>query len=183
MNVHPVIARAIKRHGGGGHVDFYTSEPYVRSSIGNSYFVKIGSKSEKEYFEGEAEALKLMHIAAPGLAPQLIECGLIDEETCEYPAEIGKPYFVSEYKEMSSLTDSAARKLAQRLATELHAYKSTNGFGFPVPTFCGRTRQDNGWYDTWEECFDSLIGGLLDKLAEGGGYNELCKKGEQVRNR
>ncbi|KAI0094296.1 fructosamine kinase PKL/CAK/FruK [Irpex rosettiformis] len=183
MNVHPVIVRAIKRHEGVVDVDFHTSEPFVRSSSGKSYFAKIGSMSEKEQFVGEAEALKAMHIAAPGLAPELIECGDIDEETSEHPAEIGKPYFVSEYRNIGSLTDSTAKKLAKRLATELHAYKSTKGFGFAVPTFCGRTKQNNGWYNSWEECFDALIGGLLDKLKATGGYSELCNEGEQVRKR
>ncbi len=183
MNVHPVIARAIKRHEGVVDVDFHTSEPYVRSSNGKAYFTKIGSISEKEQFVGEAEALKAMHIAAPGLAPQLIECGVIDEETAEHQGDVGKPYFVSEYKNIGSLTDSAAKKLAKRLALEMHNYKSTNGFGFAVPTFCGRTKQDNGWYNSWEECYDALIGGLLDKLKARGGYSELCNKGEQVRKR
>ncbi|KAI0347764.1 Ketosamine-3-kinase [Trametopsis cervina] len=183
MNVHPVIARAIKRHEDGARVEFHTNEPFVRSSNGKAYFTKIGSTSERKQFVGEAEALRAMHTAAPGLAPRLIECGVIDEETSEHQADVGKPYFVSEYKKMSSLTNESATKLAKRLATELHTFKSTNGFGFAVPTFCGRTKQDNGWYGTWEQCYDALIGGLLDKLKAEGGYSELCSKGEQVRKR
>lgn len=183
MQVHPVLARAIKRHEDDGNIEFRTSEPFVRSSNGKAYFTKIGSTSEQEQFVGEAEALKAMHTAAPGLAPKLIECGVIDQETAEYERDVGRPYFVSEYKNMGPLTDTSAKKLAQRLAEEMHQYKSTNGFGFAVPTFCGRTKQDNGWHNSWEECYDALIGGLLAKLEASGGYAELCKKGEQVRRR
>lgn len=184
MHVHPAIARAIQRHEGSGvTVQFHTSEPLVRSSTGKAYYTKIGAPSEQEQFFGEAECLKAMHTAAPGLAPRLIECGMIDEETAEHPREVGKPFFVSEYKNLTSLTDAAANALARRLATEMHAYKSTHGFGFSVPTFCGRTRQDNGWWDTWEECFDKLLGGLLNKLRARGGLEELCSKGEEIRKR
>lgn len=183
MRVHPVIARAIQRHEPGATVEFHTSEPFVRSSTGKAYFTKVGSRSEREQFDGEAECLKAMDTAAPGLAPKLIECGVVDEETAEYDADVGKPYFVSEYKKMSALTETSAKKLAKRIATELHTYKGTKGFGFEVPTFCGRTKQDNGWYDTWEACYDALIGGLLSKLEAQGGYEALCKKGEQVRSR
>ena len=90
---------------------------------------------------------------------------------------------MSEYKNIGSLTDASAEKLAKRLATEMHNYKSMMGFGFAVPTFCGRTKQDNGWYDSWEQCYDALIGGLLSKLESSGGYDELCSKGEQIRRR
>lgn len=179
--VHPVILRAIQKHEPGAIAEKKAS--YVQSSSGKTYFAKIGSRSEVEQFIGEAEALKAMQIAAPGLAPQLIDSGIIDSETAERDTDVGRPYFVSEYKNIGSLTDAAAKQLAKRLATELHAYKSTQGFGFPVPTFCGRTKQDNGWYASWQECYDVLIGGLLDKLRQKGGYDELCHKGEEVRAR
>lgn len=184
MHAHPAIVRAIQRHEGGSiTVEFHSSEPHVRSSSGKGYFTKIGSSSEKDQFNGEAECLKAMHTAAPGIAPLLIECSLVDAETAEHNCEVGKPYFVSEYKKMSSLTDVSAKKLGEKLATEMHQYKSTLGFGFGVPTFCGRTRQDNAWYDTWEECFDKLLGGLLDKLQAQGSYEDLCNRGEQIRKR
>jgi protein-ribulosamine 3-kinase len=183
MRVHPAIARAIERHEPGVTVTFHTTMPFVRSSSGKGYFTKIGSVSEKDQFVGEAEALKAMHIAAPGIAPQLIECGFVDEETAEHQLDAGRPYFVSEYKNIGALTDTSAKKLAERLATEMHNYKSTMGFGFAVPTFCGRTKQDNGWFDSWEQCYDALIGGLLSKLKAAGGHDELCRKGEQIQKR
>ena len=179
--VHRVIVQAIQKHEPGATVQQKSS--YVQSSGGNVYFAKVGSPREVDQFVGEAEALKAMHIAAPGIAPRLIECGIMNKETVDKDSDTGRPYFVSEYKMMTSLTDASAKILAKRLATELHAYKSTQGFGFPVPTFCGRTKQDNGWYDSWEACYDALIGGLLNKLEVQGGYEDLCRKGKQVRAR
>lgn len=184
MRVHPAIVRAIVQHEKDScNVEFHPSEPHVRSSSGKAYFTKIGLAAEKDQFVAEAECLKAMHTAAPGLAPRLIDCGSIGEETAEHSSEVGKVFFVSEYKDIGSLTDESAKRLAKRLASEMHQYKSTMGFGFGVPTFCGRTKQDNGWCDSWEECFDKLLGGLLDKLNARGGHGELCDKGEKIRQR
>lgn len=184
MQAHPAIVHAIQKHeGDSATVHFYTSEPFVRSSAGKAYFTKIGNPAEKEQFVGEAESLKAMHTAAPGLAPQLIECGIIDNHLAEHKSEVGKPYFVSEYKSMTALTDASAKRLAERIVTEMHQFKSTMGFGFGVPTFCGKTKQDNGWHNSWQDCFDSLLGGLLDKLEARGGFDNLCEKGKQVRQK
>ncbi|KAI0652017.1 fructosamine kinase PKL/CAK/FruK [Trametes meyenii] len=155
----------------------------LRSSTGQHYFAKLGSPIDVEQFIGEAESLKAIELAAPRLAPKLIECGVIDSDTQEREGDVGRPYFLSEYKDIGSLTPSAAKVLGKRLATELHTFKSTSGFGFHVPTYCGQTRQDNGRYETWPECFDALIGGLVDKLHARGGHESLCKQAVEVRNR
>lgn len=145
----------------------------VRSSHGKSYFVKLGSPSEGEQYTGEAESLKEIDIGATGLAPKVFAAGTFED---------GKPFFISEYKDMGRLTDKSATVLGRRLATELHAYTSPDGFGFKVPTFCGATRMKNGWYDSWEECYSEMIGDLLEKLQRRGGHQELCTKGDSIRN-
>jgi fructosamine-3-kinase len=65
----------------------------------------------------------------------------------------------------------------------MHRYTSAKGYGFEVPTFCGATRLRNGWYESWEQCFDTLIRDLLSTLTERGNYSELCRKGQDVRTR
>ncbi|KAI0082094.1 Ketosamine-3-kinase [Panus rudis PR-1116 ss-1] len=183
--IHPAVIKALQTSELERHatLTFNTSQPNVTSSSGRAYFTKIGNPSELEQYVGEAESLKAMYIAAPGLVPELVAFGTIDESTAESPSDVGRPYFITEYKDLSSLTDVAAKSLGKRLATELHQYKSTQGFGFGVPTYCGRTRQANGWYPTWEECYSSLIGGLLDQLEGKGRYDELCRKGQLIRQR
>ncbi|PCH33990.1 Ketosamine-3-kinase [Wolfiporia cocos MD-104 SS10] len=181
-NIHCVFVQSIQKEEPGATLTASSSPP-IKSSSGAGYIGKIGSASEKEQYVGEAESLKALNIAAPGLAPRLIAYGVIDEETAESPSDVGKPYFLSEYVDMGSLTDGTAKVLGKRLAAEVHTYKSTKGFGFEVPTFCGATRQDNGWYETWEQCYDALIEGLLDKLNAQGGYESLCKQGQEIRER
>lgn len=153
--------------------DFSGSPPKVRSSTGECYFVKLGSPSENEQYMGEAESLRAISTAAPGLAPKMLSYGM---------GANGNPYFISEYKNMTGLTGEAANVLAKRLARELHQFRSQKGFGFEVPTYCGATRQKNGWYGTWEKCYDALIGNLLEGLSKRG-YDDLVSTGEEVRNR
>ncbi|KAF8665432.1 hypothetical protein AX16_000451 [Volvariella volvacea WC 439] len=154
--------------------NFHGTLPAVESSSGATYYVKIGSTSEAEQYRGEAESLHAMEHAAPGLAPRVFSSGV---------SEDAKPYFVSEHKNLRSLSSNpgAAQTLARRLATELHTYKSDKGFGFEVPTYCGATRLQNGWYDSWEACFSTMIGDLLDRLAPR--YANLKKPGEELRKR
>ncbi|KAH7886136.1 Fructosamine/Ketosamine-3-kinase [Phlebopus sp. FC_14] len=156
---------------------FSFSLPIVTSSAGIKYYAKIGSTSETEQYVGEAESLRAMHEAAPGLVPKVFASGVMDSGSA------GRPYFLSEYKDLTSLNPKSAEVLGQRLAKELHAFKSSKGYGFAVPTYCGATRQDNGWFDTWEGCYSTMIENLLLKLKGRGRYTELVAKGEQVRAR
>lgn len=153
---------------------FTGSLPRIQASSGKQYFGKVGSASEGEQYLGEAESLRCIEKAAPGLSPAVIDTG-VDAG--------GHPYFLSEYKDLSRLTDKAGEILGKRLATELHRFKSEKGYGFEVPTYCGATRLANGWFDNWEECFSTMIGDLLKQLQKTGRYNDLCRKGDAVRER
>ncbi|KAI0964055.1 hypothetical protein AcW1_000966 [Taiwanofungus camphoratus] len=181
-HVHRVFVQCIQKEEPNATVSASSSPP-IKSSSGAGYIGKIGSPSETDQYVGEAESLADMHVAAPGLAPRLVACGVIDKDSAERDSDVGRPFFLSEHRDMGALSDAAARVLGRRLATELHAHKSTQGFGFHVPTYCGATRQENGWYDSWEACYDALVGGLLSKLDKQGGYESLCRQGEQVRQR
>ncbi|QRV97228.1 ketosamine-3-kinase [Ceratobasidium sp. AG-Ba] len=129
--------------------------PRISSSSGSAYYAKAGSSNESEQYRAETRSLELMHAAAPGLCPRVL---LASHE--------------------------ASKTLARRLASELHASKSENGkYGFECPTFCGATKVDNGWYDTWQDAYSAMIGGLLDKLEKRGSYQELCARGREVQKR
>lgn len=162
---------------GEADATFDVNLPTIKSSSGATYYAKAGSHSEKEQYSGESESLKHIYAAAPGLCPRVLSSGV-------NPDPDGTPYFISDYLDFSRLTTATTAKLAERLSKELHQHKSPNGrFGFDVPTFCGATRLENGWYDTWEACYDALIGGLLDGLSKKGSNKELCEKGGLVRSK
>ncbi|KAJ3981197.1 fructosamine kinase [Lentinula detonsa] len=144
----------------------------VKSSNKNLYFVKSGSLDEVEQYTGETDSLKAINTGAPGLAPTVFASGVFEDS---------RPFFISEYKDIGHLTEKGASKLAKRLAIELHTYRSRDGFGFKVPTYCGATRMKNGWYDSWEQCYSEMIGDLLEILEKRGRYQELCTKGQSIR--
>ncbi|TFY83545.1 hypothetical protein EWM64_g457 [Hericium alpestre] len=151
--------------------------------LASAALTNVGSPVEKEQYVGETESLRAMGAAAPGLVPAVIAAGFVDSDGQESASGEGRPYFVSEYKDLTSLTEKSGQVLGRRLATELHRCESSKGFGFHVPTFCGATRMRNGWSETWEECFGTKIGDLLASLKAEGGYSDLCKKGEEVQKR
>ena len=154
--------------------------PIVTSSAGNGYYAKLGSVAELDQYIGEAESLKAIYDAAPGLAPRVFASGVVEGDS---NVATGRPYFLSEYKDMGSLSGKAAELLGERMANELHAFKSSKGYGFHVPTYCGATRQENGWFETWEECYSTMIENLLLQLKGRRGNAELITKGEEVRAR
>ncbi|KAF7303244.1 Fructosamine kinase PKL/CAK/FruK [Mycena kentingensis (nom. inval.)] len=151
--------------------------PKVRSSSGKTYYAKIGAPNEAEQFAGEAESLKHIHDAAPGLAPRL----LVFATDISGTGGDRRPCFISQYLDITYLREPATKQLAIRLARELHAHTSAQGFGFDVPTYCGATRLANGWFDSWAECFSAQIGNLLSQLRnKGARYSALCAQGERV---
>ncbi len=154
--------------------------PRVSSSSGTTYFVKLGTPSEVEQYAGEAAALKLFDRSSPGIAPKLLEDG-VDKIT-------GRPYMISEYIDAgsSSLSNRTAQYLAEKLATQVHSLTSENGkFGFSIPSHCGVTKIQNGWFDTWEEAYSKMIGELLDGIEEQGRdpSGQLVKMGKEVLSR
>lgn len=151
--------------------EFNGSLPKIHSSSGKSYYVKEGSGSDAEQWTGEMESLKAIEAAAPGLVPHVYAHGTLGN---------GRPFMISEYKDLKHLTTSGALELAKRMATEVHQLKSLHGFGFEVPTYCGATRFENGWHSTWEKCYSSMYQHLVDSIRKKGGYNSLCDAGDRV---
>ena len=161
---------------------FTFSSPRLKSSSGASYYAKIGAASEHAQYTAEAESLKALDTAAPGLVPAVLASGFSTQDGEESKAGTGRPYFLSQYKDLRSLSSASASILGRRLAQEVHSYKGMNGFGFHVPTYCGPTRMENGWYPSWDKCYDALIAGLLSDLTSSR-YSALRTKGEQIRKR
>ncbi|KAH9997695.1 Ketosamine-3-kinase [Russula compacta] len=158
--------------------------PQVLSSSGKCYYAKVGCPNDRGPYVTEAESLRAIGSAAPGLVPTLLAFGYADENGRETDRGKGTPFFITEYKDMTSLTERSGAILGRRLATEVHSYTSPKGFGSDVPAYYGgSTRLRNGWYKTWERYVDALIGDLLSTLEARGGYIDLCQKGQYVRAR
>ncbi|KAI0267233.1 Fructosamine/Ketosamine-3-kinase [Russula aff. rugulosa BPL654] len=166
-SVPPHLHKQLARIEPGAH--FRGVLPQLLSSSGRSYYAKTGSQKDKGAYVTEVESLKAIAQAAPGLVPILFAFGFADEDGRETDSSKGSPYFITEYK---------------RLATEMHNYTSPKGFGSDVqPYYSGVTRLRHGWYRTWEQYVDALVGDLLSTLEGRGGYSDLCRKGQAIRAR
>lgn len=178
MSISPAILNALKALD-PAETWTSTSGPRITSSKGVSYYAKYGSVRDWEQWYGEAESLKAMDFAAPGLCPKLIAFG-------EYPSSSRRPYMISEYKDLGGLSGTSAVALAKRMALELHnpikSQKEAQGrFGFGCPTYCGVTRFENGWFDSWEDCFAAMMRTLVDGIrAKGRSFEEVVCLGDET---
>ena len=144
------------------------------------YFVKTSSNgpAAQEMFLGEYESLNAIASAVPGFCPRGIAWGALDDG--------GRTFFlVTEFLELGggrAGKGKGDRSLAQRLG-KLHSTPAApdpetgrRRFGFPVATFCGDTRQGNGFRDSWaefyaEERLMSVLG--VSEERNGRGDREL----------
>lgn len=141
------------------------------------YFLKT-SPDGQEMFYGEFASLNAIADAVPGFCPRALGWGPLDE---------GKGYFlVTEFLDLSgrssrsSTTKSSKTSLAHRLG-KLHstpAYSSSASakrYGFPVPTYCGNTRQPNEFHDSWAEFYanERLLMILKESERKNGSDAEL----------
>ncbi|KAI9376648.1 Fructosamine kinase-domain-containing protein [Aspergillus egyptiacus] len=118
------------------------------------YFVKTSSNGDaaKEMFQGEYESLNAIANAVPGFCPRAIAWGPLEEGS-------RKSYFLTtEFLDLRAGGRKGA-SLAQRLG-KLHSTPAPADpktgkrmFGFPVPTFCGDTKQPNRFMESWADFY------------------------------
>ncbi|EED15035.1 fructosamine-3-kinase, putative [Talaromyces stipitatus ATCC 10500] len=121
------------------------------------YFLKT-SPDGKEMFQGEFASLNAIADIVPGFCPRALGWGALDEK---------KGWFlVTEFLDFSGRSSSTTESkgttsLAQRLG-KLHSTPAPpppsseddqSKYGFPVPTYCGNTRQPNNFHNSWAEFY------------------------------
>lgn len=112
-------------------------------------------------FEGEYASLNAIADSVPGFCPRALAWGAVDTDS---PSP--KTFFLAtEFLDLSGAMgrstgdESSSSTLAYRLG-KLHStpapIQEESGkrqFGFPVPTFCGDTKQDNRFHDSWADFY------------------------------
>ncbi|KAL4750438.1 hypothetical protein BDW72DRAFT_113485 [Aspergillus terricola var. indicus] len=120
------------------------------------YFVKTSADGEaaKEMFLGEYESLNAISSAVSGFCPRAIAWGPLEED-----GKPGKSYFLATGFLDLRAAGRGGPSLAQRLG-KLHSTPAPMDpktgkrlFGFPVPTFCGDTKQPNRSCESWAEFY------------------------------
>lgn len=140
-----------------------------------NYFVKTGTGKEAEVmFAGEHESLNAIHNAVPNFCPRSHGHGPLQDSP-------GKFFLATDFLDLAASSGRPAGSglsLAQKLA-RLHTTPAPTPeghdrpmFGFPVPTCCGPTRQDNSWRDTWAGFYaDNRIRAIGRECVRSNGHD------------
>ncbi|KAK4555302.1 hypothetical protein LTR86_007599 [Recurvomyces mirabilis] len=145
---------------GGGTSSASTSSITVKGSNGTTtkYFIKTGKgKAAEVMFAGEHQSLTAIRDIVPTLCPRSYGHGKLADTP-------NRAFLVTDFLDLSGRGSSASSNanimtLAQKLA-ELHTTPAPTPkgydkpqFGFPVPTCCGDTQQDNAFCSSWEDFY------------------------------
>ncbi|KLO93261.1 fructosamine-3-kinase [Fusarium fujikuroi] len=144
---------AINSHGGSGFASTFkiTSE---KDGKPLNYFVKTGTGNEAEVmFRGEHASLNAIADSVPNFCPRSHAHGALTGRPGQY-------FLATDFLDLgSSATGGSGKTLASKVA-QLHTTPAPipEGydkpmFGFPVPTCCGATEQDNSWRESWADFY------------------------------
>lgn len=171
MPLHPTLA-AIFTRAGLDPSTLTTRGPIVTSPSGK-YYAKTARGHSAAQMRGEASSLAAMaRTAPPGLIPRIL--GYVDADAAE--DETGA--LVTEYADGRGGGGQAALGRVLALMHRPPAEQAGeegggpdveyNGkFGFPVPTHCGATEQDNAWEESWEVFFrERRLGDLVRRIGD-----------------
>ncbi|KAJ0125185.1 phosphotransferase enzyme family protein [Diaporthe amygdali] len=140
-------------HGGSGFSSTFKLSG-TKDGKDVNYFVKTGTgKDAKVMFAGEHESLNAIHNAVPNFCPKSHANGELQDSP-------GKFFLATDFLDLrGSGPQGSGLSLAEKLA-KLHTTEAPipEGydkpmFGFPVPTCCGSTEQDNSWKESWAEFY------------------------------
>ncbi|CEN61426.1 Putative Function: FN3K of H. sapiens phosphorylates fructosamine substrates (Precursor) [Aspergillus calidoustus] len=150
------------------------------------YFVKTSSNgaATEEMFQGEYESLNAIASAVPGFCPRAVAWGPLEEGN-------EKSYFLAtEFLDLGA-RGKKGESLAQRLG-KLHSTPAPKEpetgkrrFGFPVPTFCGDTRQANRWTESWADFYANerlltILGTSEQRNGPDAGLRDLVERTASV---
>ena len=127
------------------------------------YFVKTSAdgKAAEEMFAGEYESLNAIARSVPGFCPRALVWGPLDEDN----PRSKKFFLATEFLDLGGAmgrtsgdetnTSTLAHRLGKLHSTPAPLDPDTGRvrFGFPVPTFCGDTKQPNRFCDSWAEFY------------------------------
>lgn len=159
-------------HGGSGFASTYRLTG-VKDGEEVSYFVKTGSgRGSEVMFRGEHASLNAIHQAVPNLCPKSHGHGQLADSP-------GRYFLATDFLDLRSSSSgrpgsglSLARKLAKLHTTPAPIPEGFEKpvFGFPVPTCCGSSEQDNSWRESWADFYgDNRLRSIGRACAEANG--------------
>ncbi|KAM3479606.1 hypothetical protein MY5147_001661 [Beauveria neobassiana] len=179
-------ATTMRSHGGSGFASTFKLSTTVDGQP-THYFVKTGRGADAEVmFKGEHASLNAIADAVPNFCPRAYAHGAMRSAADTF-------FLVTDFLELlstsssSSSSPSLAAKLAQLHTTPAPIPPGHDSpvFGFPVPTCCGATAQDNTWCASWPDFYaNHRLRSILRASAENHGKDAaLADAVEKVAER
>ena len=146
----------VASHGGSGFSSTMKICGILQDGTQRLYFMKTGHGRDAEImFAGEHASLNALH-TIPSICPQSFAHGrLADSE--------GEAFLVTDFLDMKSAGKSSKKGSGMSLAAKLAKLHTTPApipdgfsqpmFGFPVPTCCGSTEQENEFTKSWADFY------------------------------
>ncbi len=119
------------------------NHPYVLEAEPISYFVKTNIGRPKDFFEKEADGLRMLSIAAAR--------NLVVPRPLFWGEDYGTQYLVMEYIAMVEPSPAFFEKLGIGMA-KLHA-NTNHFFGLQEDNYVGPDKQANGKYENWNNFY------------------------------
>lgn len=148
----------IASHGGSGFSTTAKISTTLPDGTKKYFFMKTGEGRDAEVmFRGEHESLNAIH-SVPLLCPASYAHGALEDSP-------GGAFLVTDFLDMSSKSTGASfgNGVGMSLATKLAKLHTTPApipegfskpvFGFPVPTCCGSSKQENEYMESWADFF------------------------------
>ena len=181
----PTANTTLHPHGGSGFSSTSRLTSTLADGTTHTYFVKTGQgRDAATMFAGEHASLNAIHDAVPSLCPKSYGSGEL---------ESGKgSWLVTQFLEMggggsfgggkggqASSGMSLAEKLGKLHTTPAPVPEGFNRpmFGFPVPTCCGDTEQDNTFTESWAKFYGQRrLLGILKKSERTNGADKSLRQ-------
>ncbi|KAJ2895599.1 uncharacterized protein MKZ38_006311 [Zalerion maritima] len=147
-------ATRMSSHGGSGFSSTFKLTAAVDGKEKN-FFVKTGTGEEAEVmFKGEHASLNAIHNSVPSFCPASLAHGA-------FSSSPSNKFFLA--TDFLTLSGRGAKGSGQSLAQKLARLHTTPApipegydrpmYGFPVPTCCGSTVQDNSFRESWADFY------------------------------
>ena len=146
----------IAAHGGSGFSATMRICSVLQDGTRKEFFMKTGYGKDAEImFAGEHASLNALH-TIPSLCPQSFANGRSADSE-------GEAFLVTDFLDMRSTRKSSTIGSGMSLAAKLAKLHTTPApipegfsqpmFGFPVPTCCGSTEQENDFTKSWADFY------------------------------
>jgi hypothetical protein len=154
----------------------------ITSSSRGVYTARIGDDLKEHFEDINRERFSLHHLreVVPKLVPKMFSVRF--EKGSSTSNQPHQPYIIYKYEKLQSLSPTSAKTLGQQLATKIHECKTQVGFGYYYPVYYRGIKIIDGWFGSWEACYQALITGALSHL-ESDEYSGLNRQVEKVKER